>query len=48
MKTKLVLIRHSESLWNKENRFTGLTDIHLSARGIQQARNAADKLSNRD
>ena len=45
MKTKLVLIRHGESLWNKENRFTGLTDICLSENGIRQARNAAVKLS---
>ena len=38
MKTKLILIRHGQSLWNKENRFTGLTDIHLSEHGTQQAR----------
>ncbi|MFH1298135.1 MAG: 2,3-diphosphoglycerate-dependent phosphoglycerate mutase [Bacteroidota bacterium] len=34
---KLVLIRHGESLWNKENRFTGWTDIDLSERGIREA-----------
>lgn len=45
MKTKLVLIRHGESLWNKENRFTGLTDIRLSENGIRQARHAAEKLN---
>ena len=45
MKTKLVLIRHGESLWNKENRFTGLTDISLSENGIKQANDAANKLS---
>jgi len=34
---KLVLIRHGESLWNKENRFTGWTDVDLSERGINEA-----------
>ncbi|HRS01344.1 MAG TPA: 2,3-diphosphoglycerate-dependent phosphoglycerate mutase [Bacteroidota bacterium] len=41
---KLVLIRHGESLWNKENRFTGWTDIDLSEQGIQEAKIAAQKL----
>jgi 2,3-bisphosphoglycerate-dependent phosphoglycerate mutase len=35
---KLVLIRHGESVWNKENLFTGWTDVDLSDRGIQEAR----------
>ena len=35
---KLVLIRHGESVWNKENRFTGWTDVDLSEKGIQEAR----------
>lgn len=34
---KLVLIRHGESTWNKENRFTGWTDVELSERGINEA-----------
>ncbi len=34
---RLVLIRHGESTWNKENRFTGWTDVDLSDRGIQEA-----------
>ncbi len=34
---KLVLIRHGESAWNKENRFTGWTDVDLSERGIKEA-----------
>ncbi len=34
---KLVLLRHGESVWNKENRFTGWTDVGLSERGIQEA-----------
>lgn len=37
---KLVLVRHGESLWNKENRFTGWTDIDLSEKGMQEALNA--------
>jgi 2,3-bisphosphoglycerate-dependent phosphoglycerate mutase len=40
---KLVLIRHGESLWNKENRFTGWKDIDLSEKGIAEA-HAAGKL----
>jgi len=35
--TKLVLIRHGESSWNKENRFTGWTDVDLSEKGRQEA-----------
>lgn len=38
--TKLVLVRHGESLWNKENRFTGWTDVDLSEKGITEARQA--------
>jgi 2,3-bisphosphoglycerate-dependent phosphoglycerate mutase len=34
---KLVLIRHGESTWNKENRFTGWTDVDLSAKGREEA-----------
>lgn len=41
---KLVLIRHGESLWNKENRFTGWTDIDLTPRGIEEAHEAGKKL----
>lgn len=41
---KLVLLRHGESAWNKENRFTGWTDIDLSDRGIKEAREAGDIL----
>lgn len=35
---KLVLIRHGESVWNKENRFTGWTDVDLSEKGIAEAK----------
>ena len=41
---KLVLLRHGESTWNKENRFTGWTDVDLSEKGIQEAKNAAKLL----
>jgi len=37
---KLVLLRHGESDWNKENRFTGWTDVDLSAKGLQEAHEA--------
>ena len=37
---RLVLLRHGESTWNKENRFTGWTDVPLSERGIAEARDA--------
>ena len=38
--TKLVLLRHGESDWNKENRFTGWTDVDLSDKGREEAREA--------
>ena len=37
---KLVLVRHGESTWNLENRFTGWTDVDLTAKGVEQARAA--------
>jgi 2,3-bisphosphoglycerate-dependent phosphoglycerate mutase len=36
----LVLLRHGESDWNRENRFTGWTDVRLSAKGVEEARTA--------
>ncbi|MBT3583457.1 MAG: 2,3-bisphosphoglycerate-dependent phosphoglycerate mutase [Halobacteriovoraceae bacterium] len=41
----LVLIRHGQSVWNKENRFTGWTNVDLSEQGRQEAANAGVKLS---
>lgn len=41
---KLVLIRHGESVWNRENRFTGWTDVDLSENGYQQAKHAGQLL----
>jgi 2,3-bisphosphoglycerate-dependent phosphoglycerate mutase len=42
--TKLVLLRHGESLWNRENRFSGWTDVDLSDRGVAEARDAGRRL----
>ncbi len=42
---RLVLIRHGESQWNLENRFTGWVDIHLTEKGKFEARNAGKLLS---
>lgn len=42
--TKLILIRHGESKWNKLNKFTGWEDIDLSSKGIREAKNAAKLL----
>ncbi|TDX01625.1 2,3-diphosphoglycerate-dependent phosphoglycerate mutase [Dinghuibacter silviterrae] len=41
---RLVLIRHGESTWNKENRFTGWTDVDLSEKGVAEARAAGRRL----
>ena len=41
---KLVLLRHGESVWNRENRFTGWTDVDLSERGRDEAREAGGLL----
>ncbi len=41
---KIVLLRHGESTWNKENRFTGWTDVGLSEKGMEEARLAGRTL----
>ncbi len=41
---KIVLIRHGESRWNKENRFTGWTDVDLTEFGVQEAVKAGELL----
>ena len=43
--SKLVLIRHGESQWNLENRFTGWVDVPLSPKGIEEAKAAGQKLA---
>jgi 2,3-bisphosphoglycerate-dependent phosphoglycerate mutase len=42
--TKLVLLRHGESIWNKENLFTGWTDVDLSEQGKAEAKTAGELL----
>jgi len=44
MTMKLVLVRHGQSTWNLENKFTGWTDVDLSEQGIAEAHEAADAL----
>ncbi len=41
---KLVLLRHGESVWNKENRFTGWVDVELSPKGLEEAKDAGRTL----
>ncbi|HHT29428.1 MULTISPECIES: 2,3-diphosphoglycerate-dependent phosphoglycerate mutase [Petrimonas] len=41
---RVVLIRHGESVWNKENRFTGWTDVDLSEKGVEEAHKAGKLL----
>ena len=41
---KLVLVRHGESTWNKENRFSGWTDVDLSEKGVEEAHEAGRTL----
>ncbi len=43
----LVLLRHGESIWNMENRFTGWTDVGLSEKGITEAHDAGKKLKDK-
>jgi len=43
---KLVLLRHGESVWNKENRFTGWVDVELSSKGLEEANEAGRTLRN--
>jgi 2,3-bisphosphoglycerate-dependent phosphoglycerate mutase len=43
---KIVLLRHGESSWNKENRFTGWTDVDLSEKGLVEAGKAGEVLRN--
>lgn len=42
----LVLVRHGQSLWNLENKFTGWIDIDLSPKGEEEAKDAGEKLAN--
>ena len=42
---KIVLLRHGESVWNKENRFTGWKDVDLTPKGVEEARDAGRLLA---
>lgn len=44
----LVLVRHGESQWNRENRFTGWVDIPLSEKGVAEAKSAGEKIKKED
>src|SRR5579872_4451307 len=46
MAPKLILMRHGQSIWNKENLFTGWVDIPLSEEGIQEAMKAGETIKN--
>ena len=41
---KLVLIRHGQSAWNLENKFTGWTDVDLTEKGVEEAKNGGKTL----
>jgi 2,3-bisphosphoglycerate-dependent phosphoglycerate mutase len=45
---KIVLLRHGESVWNKENRFTGWTDVDLSEKGVSEAHKAGAALKEKN
>jgi 2,3-bisphosphoglycerate-dependent phosphoglycerate mutase len=42
---KVVLLRHGESTWNQENRFTGWVDVGLTEKGLREARTAGEMLA---
>ena len=46
--THLVLVRHGQSQWNKQNRFTGFHDIGLTAEGVKEAKKAGKLLAKED
>ena len=45
--SNLVLMRHGESVWNKQNLFTGFTDVDLTEQGIQEAVSAGHEIANK-
>ena len=48
MNNRLVLLRHGQSIWNLENKFTGWTDVGLTKKGIKEAERAGNVLSKND
>jgi 2,3-bisphosphoglycerate-dependent phosphoglycerate mutase len=47
MRKRVVIIRHGESVFNKENRFTGWQDVALTDKGLREARQAGNDLSDK-
>lgn len=45
---KLILVRHGESFWNLQNRFTGWTDVGLSQKGVEEAKTAGETIKKHD
>ena len=45
---KLVIVRHGQSIWNLENKFTGWTDVDLSENGIKEAKEAGKILKSKN
>lgn len=45
---KLILVRHGQSLWNKQNLFSGWTDVDLTSQGIEEARLMGQKLNTKE
>lgn len=46
MNSTLVIVRHGQSAWNLENRFTGWVDVDITSKGEEEAKNAGEKLKN--
>ncbi len=46
MNSTLIIVRHGQSAWNLENRFTGWVDVDITAKGEEEAKNAGEKLKN--
>ena len=43
--SRLILVRHGQSVWNASNRFTGWTDVGLSEQGVEEAEDAGRQLA---
>ena len=47
-KSKLIIVRHGQSEWNKQDKFTGWVDVPLSAEGKEEAKSAGVKIKKLD
>ena len=47
-KSKLIIVRHGQSEWNKQDKFTGWVDVPLSAEGKEEAKVAGEKIKKLD